>query len=166
VSDDTETTFPSTTFAGSFNGCSSISADFSGDLKFKVSDVPNVLRDLHRLGSGPFDLTIVSRQGQLAEKAGEQHLADLLNDGDDPVAAGQERRADALRPLVAAVAGQNGLGQLVQVAVAHVVHERLRTVVPADRPADRRDIVDEPPPRGEGPASSAGCHVHALLSFA
>jgi len=66
VSDDTETTFPSTTFAGSFNGCSSISADFSGDLKFKVSDVPNVLRDLHRLGSGPFDLTIVSRQGQLA----------------------------------------------------------------------------------------------------
>ena len=66
MSDDTETTFPSTTFAGSFNGCSSISADFSGDLKFKVSDVPNVLRDLHRLGSGPFDLTIVSRQGQLA----------------------------------------------------------------------------------------------------
>jgi hypothetical protein len=85
MSDDTETTFPSTTFAGSFNGCASIGADFSGDLKFKVSDVPNVLRDVHCLGSGPFDITIVSRQGQLAGDSVDRDWANMDLRADEEV---------------------------------------------------------------------------------
>lgn len=56
---------PSMTFTGSFAGCSSIGADFSGDLKFKVGDVPKVLAEIHGLGAGPFDITLVSRQTRL-----------------------------------------------------------------------------------------------------
>lgn len=56
---------PSMTFTGSFAGCSSIGADFSGDLKFKVGDVPKVLAEIHGLGAGPFDITLVSRHTRL-----------------------------------------------------------------------------------------------------
>jgi len=67
VSNDTETTFPSTTFDVEFNGCGSMTADFKGDVKFKVDDLPRTLGQIHGLRCKKFQLTLVSDQAQIPD---------------------------------------------------------------------------------------------------
>lgn len=66
MSSDADTMFPSTTFQGSYSGCTGLGADFQGEVKFKVSSAEKVLADIHALGAGPFDITLASRQGRLS----------------------------------------------------------------------------------------------------
>lgn len=67
MSDDTETTFPSTTFDVEFNGCGAMTADFKGDVKFKVDDLPRTLGQIHGLRCKKFQLTLVSDQSQIPD---------------------------------------------------------------------------------------------------
>lgn len=67
MSDDTETTFPSTTFDAEFNGCGAMTADFKGDVKFKVDDLPRTLGQIHGLRCKKFQLTLVSDQSQIPD---------------------------------------------------------------------------------------------------
>lgn len=67
MSDDTETTFPSTTFDVEFNGCGAMTADFKGDVKFKVDDLPRTLGQIHGLRCKKFQLTLVSDQAQIPD---------------------------------------------------------------------------------------------------
>jgi hypothetical protein len=76
VTTDTDS-FPSITFPATFEGAAGLGADFSATLKFKTSDGPTVLRDLHALPRGTYDLTIVSRQAALAGDSTDREWANM-----------------------------------------------------------------------------------------
>lgn len=83
MSDDTETTFPSTTFAVEFNGCGAMKPDFKGDVKFSVDDLPRVLTQMHDLHCKKGALTFVSDQAQIPIGSLDREWAEMtLLDGD------------------------------------------------------------------------------------
>ena len=83
MSDDTETTFPSTTFAVEFNGCGAMKPDFKGDVKFSVDDLPRVLTQMHDLHCKKGTLTFISDQAQIPSGSLDREWAEMtLLDGD------------------------------------------------------------------------------------